>query len=40
MQGEDFTIEPPRALTVDHGGRLTPEERRERMRKVRKELGI
>jgi hypothetical protein len=40
MQGEDFTIQPPPALTDTHGKDLTPEERKKQMRKLRESLNL
>ena len=40
MQGEDFSLRPPPALTDKHGKKLSPEERKEQMRKLRESLGL
>lgn len=40
MQGEDLSVQPPPALTDNHGKQLSPEERKEQMRKLRKKLGF
>ena len=40
MQGEDFTIQPPPALTDKHGKELTPKERKDQMRQLREKLGL
>ncbi len=40
MEGEDFAIQPPPALTDTQGKALTPEERKEQVRKLRESLGL
>jgi len=40
MQGEDFAIQPPPALTDTQGKDLTPEERKQQMRKLRESLDL
>lgn len=40
IQGEKLDIEIPRPLTADHGRKLTPEQRQERMRRLRSDLDL
>lgn len=40
MQGEQFDIKPPPALGNRHGKKLTSEQRKERMRQLRRQVGL
>ncbi len=40
MQGEKVVVTPPPALGQGHGKKLTPEQRRERMRRLREQVGL
>jgi hypothetical protein len=40
MGGERFDIKPPPALTAGHGRKLSAAQRKERMRRLRKEVGL
>jgi len=40
MRGEEFAITPPPALSDRHGKTLTPAERKQRMRELRRKVGL
>ena len=40
MQGEEFAISPPPALSNRHGKKLSPEQRKEQVRKLREKLDL